>query len=84
MGRLRRLIGIVLLAAVASIGIPTVLAGPQESPGIAGPQESPGIAGPQESPGNKGPQESPGITGPQESPGLTANLITYIAPLLTR
>jgi len=41
---LRKLIGIVLLAAVASLGIPSVLAdGPQESPGITGPQESPGI-----------------------------------------
>ena len=42
---LRRLIGIVLLAAVASLGVPTVRAddGPQESPGVVGPQESPGI-----------------------------------------
>ncbi|HKC65955.1 MAG TPA: hypothetical protein VKB86_20090 [Pyrinomonadaceae bacterium] len=43
MRRLRRMIGIVLLAAVASLGVPTVFAGPQESPGITGPQESPGI-----------------------------------------
>jgi hypothetical protein len=49
---LRKLIGIVLLAAVASFGVPAVLAdGPQESPGVAGPQESPGAFGPQESPG---------------------------------
>jgi hypothetical protein len=76
MGRLRRLIGIALLAAVATIGVPTVLAdGPQESPGITGPQESPGITGP---------QESPGIMGPQESPGLTINLITYMASTFTR
>ncbi len=40
--RLRRMIGIVLLAAVASLGVPTALAGPQESPGVCGPQESPG------------------------------------------
>jgi hypothetical protein len=46
MRSLRRLIGIVLLATVASLGVPAVLAdGPQESPGITstGPQESPGI-----------------------------------------
>lgn len=46
MRSLRRLIGIMLLAAVASLGIPAVLAdGPQESPGVTstGPQESPGI-----------------------------------------
>ena len=65
MGSLKKLMGIVLLAVVASIGVPTALAGPQESPGVTGPQES------------------PGITGPQESPGLTANIITYIAPLVT-
>jgi hypothetical protein len=41
---LRKLIGIVLLAAVASMGVPSVSAdGPQESPGVVGPQESPGI-----------------------------------------
>jgi hypothetical protein len=52
MRSLRKLIGIVLLAAVASLGVPAVMAdGPQESPGIAGPQESPGVVGPQESPG---------------------------------
>jgi hypothetical protein len=52
MRSLRKLIGIVLLAAVASIGVPAVLAdGPQESPGVVGPQESPGVFGPQESPG---------------------------------
>jgi hypothetical protein len=44
MRSLRKLIGIVLLAAVASFGVPAVLAdGPQESPGVVGPQESPGI-----------------------------------------
>ena len=43
MRRLRRMIGIVLLAAFASLGVQTVLAGPQESPGICGPQESPGF-----------------------------------------
>lgn len=48
MRKFRKLIGIVLLAAVASFG---ALAGPQESPGALGPQESPGITGPQESPG---------------------------------
>ncbi len=36
------MIGIVLLAAVASLGVPTAFAGPQESPGVFGPQESPG------------------------------------------
>jgi hypothetical protein len=52
MRSLRKLIGIVLLAAVASVGVPAVMAdGPQESPGITGPQESPGVFGPQESPG---------------------------------
>lgn len=52
MRSLRKLIGIVLLAAVASLGVPAVLAdGPQESPGVVGPQESPGAFGPQESPG---------------------------------
>jgi hypothetical protein len=52
MRSLRKLIGIVLLAAVASFGVPGVLAdGPQESPGVVGPQESPGVLGPQESPG---------------------------------
>jgi hypothetical protein len=52
MRSLRKLIGIVLLAAVASFGVPAVLAdGPQESPGVVGPQESPGALGPQESPG---------------------------------
>jgi hypothetical protein len=52
MRSLRKLIGIVLLAAVASFGVPAVLAdGPQESPGVVGPQESPGAFGPQESPG---------------------------------
>lgn len=41
---LRKWIGIVLLAAVASLGVPAVRAdGPQESPGVVGPQESPGI-----------------------------------------
>jgi hypothetical protein len=42
---LRKLIGIVLLAAVTSLGVPAVSAdGPQESPGVVGgPQESPGI-----------------------------------------
>jgi len=54
MRSLRKLVGIVLLAAVASLGVPAVLA--------AGPQESPGVVGPQESPGAVGPQESPGIT----------------------
>jgi hypothetical protein len=49
---LRKLVGIVLLASVASLGVPAVLAdGPQESPGVVGPQESPGALGPQESPG---------------------------------
>ena len=43
MRRLRRMIGIVLLAAFASLGVQTVLAGPQESPGVCGPQESPGF-----------------------------------------
>jgi hypothetical protein len=52
MRSLRKLIGIVLLASVASLGVPAVLAdGPQESPGVYGPQESPGLFGPQESPG---------------------------------
>ena len=52
MRSLRKLIGIVLLAAVASLGGQAVMAdGPQESPGITGPQESPGALGPQESPG---------------------------------
>ncbi len=37
------MIGLVLLTAVASLGVPTALAGPQESPGVVGPQESPGI-----------------------------------------
>lgn len=70
MRRLRRLIGIVLLAAVASLGMPVVLAdGPQESPGITGPQESPGVLGP---------QESPGVFGPQESPGFTVEIVIYL------
>jgi hypothetical protein len=46
MSNLRRLIGIVLLAAAASLGAQVALAdGPQESPGVtsAGPQESPGF-----------------------------------------
>ena len=43
MRRLRRMIGLVLLAAVASFGVETAFAGPQESPGVCGPQESPGI-----------------------------------------
>lgn len=52
MRNLRKLIGIVLLAVVASVGVPAAFAdGPQESPGITGPQESPGVVGPQESPG---------------------------------
>lgn len=71
---MRKLIAVMLLAAVAGVGAPSVSAdGPQESPGVRaiGPQESPGvIGGPQESPGGKGPQESPGVKGPQESPGV--------------
>ena len=51
MGGLRKLIGIVLLAALAGIGVPTVLAGPQESPGATSTQTTVDIAGPQESPG---------------------------------
>ena len=43
MGKSRKLIGIILLTVVASLGVPTALAGPQESPGIVGPQESPGV-----------------------------------------
>jgi hypothetical protein len=43
MVRLRKLIGIVLLAVVTSFGVQTVWAGPQESPGVTGPQESPGV-----------------------------------------
>jgi hypothetical protein len=51
MGRLRKLIGTVLLAAIAAIGVPTVLAGPQESPGVTGTQVDISTTGPQESPG---------------------------------
>ena len=52
MSKLRKLIGIVWLAAVVSVGVPKVLAdGPVESPGITGPVESPGAVGPVESPG---------------------------------
>lgn len=45
MRKLRKLIGIVLLASIASFGVPAVLAdgGPVESPGIVGPVESPGF-----------------------------------------
>lgn len=76
MRSLRKLIGIMLLAAIASVGVPVALAdGPQESPGITGPQESPGITGP---------QESPGVFGPQESPGLTAEMAAYFASTLIR
>jgi hypothetical protein len=74
MRSLRKLIGIVLLAAVASFGVPAVLAdGPQESPGIVGPQESPGVFGP---------QESPGVFGPQESPGITIDIVIYLSSIL--
>jgi hypothetical protein len=73
MRKLRRLIGIVLLAAIAAFGAPVTFAdGPQESPGITS-------EGPQESPGVTGPQESPGVTGPQESPGFTFDILTYLA-----
>ena len=72
MRSLRKLIGIVLLAAVASLGVPVALAGPQESPGSTALQT--------------GPQESPGVTGPQESPGVTAvdTAIIYLASTLTK
>lgn len=67
MRSLRKLIGIVLLASVASFGVPAVLAdGPQESPGVVGPQESPGVVGP---------QESPGFT----TDSATTNIVVYIA-----
>ncbi|MDT5061191.1 MAG: hypothetical protein QOH63_1650 [Acidobacteriota bacterium] len=71
---LRKLIGIVLLAAVASVGVPAVMAdGPQESPGITSTQKSLSIVGP---------QESPGVVGPQESPGITTEIIIYLASAL--
>jgi hypothetical protein len=65
MSKLRKLIGIVLLAAVASFGVPSVLAD-------TGAQESPGIT-------STGPQESPGVVGPQESPGIFVDLLAYLA-----
>lgn len=44
MRSLRRLIGIVLMAAVGSLGVQSVLAdGPQESPGMTSTQASPGL-----------------------------------------
>ena len=63
MSKLRKMIGIVLLAAIASLGVPVVLAdtGPVESPGISGPVES------------------PGAVGPVESPGIAADLAIYLA-----
>jgi hypothetical protein len=63
MSKLRKMIGIVLLASIASLGVPVVLAdtGPVESPGITGPVES------------------PGAVGPVESPGIAADLATYLA-----
>ncbi|MDT4953056.1 MAG: hypothetical protein QOJ02_1194 [Acidobacteriota bacterium] len=74
MRSLRKLIGIVLLAAVASLGGPAVMAdGPQESPGITSLQKSLSIIGP---------QESPGVVGPQESPGITTEIIIYLASAL--
>lgn len=47
----RRLIGILLLATLATTGVPAVLGGPQESPGVTsiGPQGSLGTI-PQEPP----------------------------------
>ena len=73
MRSLRKLIGVVLLAIVASLWIPAVLAdGPQESPGITS-------TGPQESPGIISQQEIPGINDPQESSGLMIDLFTYLA-----
>jgi hypothetical protein len=63
MSKLRKLIGIVLLAAIASFGVPAVLAD-------SGPVESPGVTGP---------VESPGVVGPVESPGVTIDLATYLA-----
>jgi len=63
MSKLRKMIGTVLLAAIASLGVPVVLAdtGPVESPGITGPVES------------------PGAVGPVESPGIAADLAIYLA-----
>jgi hypothetical protein len=65
MSKLRKMIGIVLLAAIASLGVPVVLAD-------TGPVESPGIT-------SDGPVESPGVVGPVESPGIAADLATYLA-----
>jgi hypothetical protein len=63
MHKVRKVVGIILLAVVASFGAPQAFAGPQETPGIVspGPQETPGVEGPQETPGALGPQETPGI-----------------------
>lgn len=43
MGRMKKLMAIMLLAVVASLGAPHALAGVAESPGITGVAESPGI-----------------------------------------
>lgn len=67
MRKLRKLIGVMLLAAIASLGVTAVSAdtGPIESPGVAGPIES------------------PGAVGPIESPGLTTELAIYLATTFT-
>lgn len=63
MRNLRKLIGIMLLASIASFGVPAVLAD-------AGPVESPGVVGP---------VESPGVVDPVISPNLTVDLATLLA-----
>lgn len=78
MNRMKRLIAVMLLAAVASFGAPAAYAGD-------GPTEVPGIAssGP-----TSGPTEVPGIVaggsteGPTEVPGITTMVTLYLSILL--
>ncbi|MDT4968576.1 MAG: hypothetical protein QOJ64_3313 [Acidobacteriota bacterium] len=70
----RRLIGILLLAMWVMTGVPAVLGGPQESPGITttGPQESPGTV----------PQAPSKLTDPSidTTTGLIFSLILKVIP----
>ncbi len=78
MFRLKRVVAIVLLLLVVSVGTPQVFAdGPTETPGT--PEictNAPEVACP------TGPTETPGYAGPTETPGLVDQIILLISTLI--
>ena len=77
MKSMKKIVGIMLLVLVTSLGTPLAFAGPGEVAGRSGPGEVAGRT-------SAGPTETPGVTadGVAESPGIMALILNYLAVML--